>query len=45
MEQSGPGWESHLCEALWPERAGLGPGEGFGETGSWRREQGSGHRS
>lgn len=32
-----------MCEDLWPEKAGLGPKEGFRETGGWRREQGSGH--
>lgn len=42
MEQSGSSWESHVCEALWPERAGLDPGEGFRETGGRRREEGSG---
>lgn len=39
LEQSGPGWKSPMCEALWPEGAGLGPGEDFRETGGWRRGQ------
>lgn len=39
MEQNGPGWKSPMCEALWPEGAGLGPGEDFRETGGWRRGQ------
>lgn len=36
MEQSDPG-RNCLSEAPWPERARLGPGEGF--KGDWRREK------